>query len=156
MGAAILKLNKDRKLLNACVTWTQQFDRKPVEPVQSHVNKCEQRIIPEQNAIILLKLRHEWHTTISFRAGRNLRRERWLNMAEILMPKSNYNPGQSREGSCDVREFEFFLPAFESGFRCSRNDGPPVIWMIYIYLWLLSRIFLGYCSKHYILKKYFL
>ena len=37
-----------------------------VEPVQKHVNKCEQRIISEHNAIILLRLRHEWHTTISF------------------------------------------------------------------------------------------
>ena len=32
---------------------------KSVEPVQKHVNKCEQRIIPELNNTILLKLRHE-------------------------------------------------------------------------------------------------
>ena len=56
---AILKLDRDRKLLNADVTWTHQFDPKSVEPVQKYVNKCEQRIIPEHNAIILLKLRHE-------------------------------------------------------------------------------------------------
>ena len=53
MGAAILKIDKEWELLNA------------VEPVQKHVNKCEQSIVPENNAIILLKLRHEWHTTIS-------------------------------------------------------------------------------------------
>jgi len=57
--AAILMLDKDRKLLNADVTSTQQFDRKSVERLQKHVNKCEQRIIPEQTAIILLNLRHE-------------------------------------------------------------------------------------------------
>ena len=59
MGAAILKLDRERKLLNADVPCMQQFDRKSVELVQKHVNKCEQRIIPEKNAIILLKLRHE-------------------------------------------------------------------------------------------------
>ena len=52
------------KLLNADVTWTQQLDQKSVEPIQKHVNKCEQRIIPEHNAIILLKLRHEWHVQL--------------------------------------------------------------------------------------------
>jgi len=31
--------------------------------------------------------------------------------------------------------FSFLLPAFESGFRCSRNGGPPVIWIISLYLW---------------------
>ena len=31
-----------------------------VGSVQRHVNKCEQRIIPELNGIILLKLRHEY------------------------------------------------------------------------------------------------
>jgi len=40
VGAAILKLDSDRKLLNADIT------------VQKHVNKCEQRIIPELNGII--------------------------------------------------------------------------------------------------------
>ena len=55
MGAAILKLDRDRKLLNAGVTWTQQLDRKSVEAVQKHVNKFEKIIVPEQNAIILLK-----------------------------------------------------------------------------------------------------
>jgi len=29
----------------------------------------------------------------------------------------------------------FLLLAFESGFRCSRNGGPPVIWIISLYLW---------------------
>jgi len=59
MGAAILKLDKDRKLLNADVTSTHPVNLKSVEPVQKHVNKCEQRIIPEHNTTVLLKLRHE-------------------------------------------------------------------------------------------------
>ena len=49
MGAAILKLDSDRKLLNADITWAYPVDLKSVEPVQKHVNKCEQRIIPELN-----------------------------------------------------------------------------------------------------------
>ena len=59
MGAAILKLDGDRKLLNADVTSSHPFDVKSLEPVQKHVNKGEQRIIPELNCIILLQLRHE-------------------------------------------------------------------------------------------------
>ena len=102
-----MKVDRDRKLLNADITWTNQFDRKSVEPVQNHVNKCEQRIIPEFNTIILLKLRHEWHTTMTFWARRNLRRGRWLKMAEILTLKRNCNPRQSRDRSCDVRSFQF-------------------------------------------------
>ena len=47
-----------QKLLNADVASTHPVDLKSVEPVQKHVNKCEQRIIPEQNATALLKLRH--------------------------------------------------------------------------------------------------
>jgi len=31
--------------------------------------------------------------------------------------------------------FSFLLPAFESGFWCSCNGGPPVIWIISLYLW---------------------
>ena len=54
-----------------------------VEPIEKHVNKCKQRIIPEHNAIILLKLYHEWHTTISVWGGRNLRWGRWIKMADI-------------------------------------------------------------------------
>jgi len=66
VGAAILKLDRDRKLLNADVTSTYPVDLKSVQPMQKGVNKCEQRIIPEHNAIVLLQLGHEWHTTISF------------------------------------------------------------------------------------------
>ena len=54
MGTAILKLDSDWKLLNVDVTWMHPVDLKSVEPVQKHVNKCEQRIIPELNGIILL------------------------------------------------------------------------------------------------------
>ena len=135
MGAAILKQDRDRKLLNADVTWVYPVDLKSVEPVQKHVNKCEQRIIPELNGIILLKLRHEWYTTTSVLTRRNLTRGRWLRMAQKLMLKRHYNPRQSRERPCDVGTFQFLLPAFEYGFRCSRNGGPPVIWIISLYLW---------------------
>ena len=38
-----LKLNRDWKLLNADVTSAYPVDMKSVEPVQKHVNKCEQR-----------------------------------------------------------------------------------------------------------------
>jgi len=34
----------------------------------------------------------------------------------------------------DVRAFQFLLPTFESGFWCSCNGSPPVIWIIYLYL----------------------
>ena len=47
-------LDRDRKFLNTDVTSTHSVDLKSVEPVQKHVDKCEQRIIPEHNAIILL------------------------------------------------------------------------------------------------------
>jgi len=50
VGAAILKLP------NADVSSAYPVDLKSVEPVQKHVNKCEQRIIPELNNIILLNL----------------------------------------------------------------------------------------------------
>ena len=33
------------------VTWAYPVDLKSVKPVQKHVNKCEQRIIPELNVI---------------------------------------------------------------------------------------------------------
>jgi len=60
VGAAIiLKPDRDRKLLNAEVPLAYPVDLKSVEPVQKNVNRCEQRIIPELNGIILLKLRHE-------------------------------------------------------------------------------------------------
>ena len=54
-----MKLDGDWKLLNADVTSVYPVDLKSVEPIQKHVNKCEERIIPELNGIILLKLRHE-------------------------------------------------------------------------------------------------
>ena len=65
MGAAILKLDRDRKLLNADVTSAYPVDLKSEEFVQKHVEKCKQRTISELNGIILLKLRYEWHTTLS-------------------------------------------------------------------------------------------
>jgi len=57
---AIMKLDSDQKLLNVDVTSAYPVDLKSVEPVQKHVNKGEQRIIPDLNGIILLKLHHEW------------------------------------------------------------------------------------------------
>jgi len=59
VGAAILKLGRYWKVLNADATSAYPVDLKSVEPIQKHVNKCEQRIIPEINGIILLKLCHE-------------------------------------------------------------------------------------------------
>ena len=85
-GCHHFKLDRDRKLLNADVTSAYPVDLKSVEPVQKHVNKCEQRIIPDLNCIILLKLHHEWHTTISVWARRNLTRGRWFKMAQKLTP----------------------------------------------------------------------
>ena len=97
---------------------------------------CKQKIILELNDPILLQLRHEWHTTISVWARRNLTRGRWLKMAQMLTLKRNYNLRQPSKRSYDVRVFEFiFLPTFESGFRCSRNSGPPEVWIISLYLW---------------------
>jgi len=58
MCTAILKLDRDRKLLNADVEHSSLT--RSLEPER----KCEQRIIPGHNTIILLKLRHESHTTI--------------------------------------------------------------------------------------------
>jgi len=132
VGAAILKLDRDRKLLNADVTWAYPVYLKSVEPVQKHVNKREQRIIPELNGIILLKLRHEWYTTISIWARRNLTRARCFKMAQILTLKINYNLHQSRECLCDARAFQFLLPL---PFGCRCNGGPPLIWIISLYLW---------------------
>jgi len=130
-----LKLDRGRKLLNANVTSTDPVDMKSVESIQNHVNKREQRIIPELKGIILLKLCNEWHTTILVWGRRNLTRGTWYKMAQILTLKINYIQRQSRERPCDVRAFQFTFSAFESGFRCSRNGGPPVILIISLYLW---------------------
>jgi len=55
-------------------------------------------------------------------------------MAQILTFKRNYNPRQSRDRRGDVRAFQLLILALESGFRCSRNGGPPVILIISLYL----------------------
>jgi len=55
-------------------------------------------------------------------------------MAQKLTPKKNYHSRQSIQRKCDVRAFQFLLPAFQSGFRYSRNGGPLVIWIISLYL----------------------
>ena len=96
MGAAILKIDRDRKLLNTDVTWTQQFDLKSVEALLKHVNKFEKRLIPEHIAIIFLKLRHEWHTTISVWSGSNLKGGRRFR---LIRRKWNYwrNPEENWE-----------------------------------------------------------
>ena len=135
MDAAILKLDRDRKLVNADITWTHPVDLKSVEPVKKHVNKCEQRIIPELNGIIVLKLRHEWRTTVSVWSRRNPTRGRWFKMAHILTLKRNYNQRQSRERSYDVRAFQFspsrlriWLPV-QPQWRPSCNlDYFPISW----------------------------
>ena len=131
MGAAILKLDRDRKFMNADITWAYPVDLNYVEPVQKHVNKCEQRIIPELNDIILLKLCHEWYTTILVWARRNLTREddsKWLSIETVFrVTLENVHVTSGH--------FSLLLPAFESGFRCSCNGCTPVIWIISLYLW---------------------
>ena len=118
------RVRTHRKLPNADVTLAYPVDLKSVEPVQKHVNKCEQIIIPELNGIILLKLRHEWYTTISVWTRRN------------LTDDSNY-----------ILVF-YFPPS---------NLDYFLIFMIWgIYIVIINVEFFGYCSKHYIFKKYFL
>ena len=75
-------------------------------------------------------------TTISVWARRNLTRGKWFKMAQKLMLKRNYNPRQSRLDSADVtsEHFSFLLPAFESGSGADIMGGPPVIWIISLYL----------------------
>ena len=51
-------------------------------------------------------------------------KRKMIQMAQKLTLKRNYNPRRSRKRLCDVRAFQFLLPAFESGFLCSRNGGP--------------------------------
>ena len=56
-------------------------------------------------------------------------------MAQKLTPKRNYIIRVSIESAQVMSEhFNFLLPAFESGIRCSRNGRSPVIWIIYLYL----------------------
>ena len=117
MGVAIFKLDRDRKFLNADVTWIHPVDLKSVEPIQKHINKCEQRIIPEPNAIILLKLRHDM----------------------------TYNHISSNLVS----------GAVVMGLRPSNLDYFPISMISGIFRYYYCGIF-GYCSKHYIFKKYFL
>ena len=107
MGAAILNLDRDRKLLNADVISAYPVDLKSVQHVQKHINKCEQIIVTEHNATALLKLYYEWHTPTSVWARRNLTTGRWFKMAQKLTPKRNYNPRQYRDRRCDVRAFQF-------------------------------------------------
>jgi len=135
VGAAILNLDRDWKLLNADITWAYPYpvDLKSAESIQKHVNKCEQRIDPELNGIILLKLYHEWHTTISVWARKNLTRGGWFKIAQKLMLWRNYNPCQSRECRCDVRAFEFspcrlriWLPVQPQWWPSSNLDYFPI------------------------------
>ena len=123
MGAAILKLDRDWKLLNADVTWTHPVDL------------IAKRIIPEHNAIMLLKLHYEWHKTISVWARRNLRRERWFKMAQILTLKRNYNLHQSREHLCDIRAFQFSPSHLRIWLPVQPQWWPSIIWIISLYLW---------------------
>ena len=133
----ILKLDRDRKLLNADVTWTQQFDRKSVEPVLKHANKCEQIIIPEHNAIILFKLHHSEMESLCCHSMQNLNSILAdSNLKCVSHPECLYIIWVSLESAHMTSEhWSFLLPTFESGFRCSRNGGPPVIWISSWYLW---------------------
>jgi len=117
------------------VTSAYSVDLKSVEPVQKHENKCEQRIIPDLNDIILLKLRHEWHTTISIWARRKLKRGRWFKMAQKLTLRRNYNPRYSIARQCDVRAFSFSFPPSNLTSGAAVTAAPPVFWIISLYLW---------------------
>jgi len=52
-------------------------------------------------------------------------------MAQKLMLKRN---GSLENAHVTSEHFSFLLPFFESGFRCSRKGGPPVVWIISLYL----------------------
>ena len=119
----------------ADLTLTHPVDLKSVEPIRNHVNKCEQEIIPEHNAIILLKLRHEWHTTISIWARRKLKRGRWFKMAQKLTLRRNYNPRYSIARQCDVRAFSFSFPPSNLTSGAAVTAAPPVFWIISLHLW---------------------
>jgi len=69
-----------------------------------------------------------------FWAGRKLRRGLWLKTAEILTFKSIISVSQ-KNIRVTSEHFSCLLPAFESDIRCSRNGGPPVIWIISLYPW---------------------
>ena len=151
-----------RQRPEADVTWAYPVDLKSVEPVQKPTNKCKQRINPELNDIIVLKLRHEWHTTISFWARMNLTRGRLFKMAQILTLKRNYNPRQSRDRPCDVRAIQvspsrlrIWLPVQPYRRPSSNLDYFPISMISGIFRDYYCGIF-GYCFKHYIFKTYFL
>jgi len=56
-------------------------------------------------------------------------------MTQKLMLKGNYDPVSLESADVTSEHISFLFPTFESGFRCSRNRGPPVIWIIFLYLW---------------------
>jgi len=60
VSAVILKLDRDRNLLNADVPWTQQFDWKSLEPVHKHEHKYEPRIIHEVSEKYTLNDKISW------------------------------------------------------------------------------------------------
>ena len=43
--------------------------------------------------------------------------------------------GSEISANVTSEHFSFLLPAFKSGFRCSCNGSPPVIWTISLHLW---------------------
>ena len=104
-------------------------------------------IIPEQNAIFLLPPRYEWHTTTSVWARRIITRWRWYRLFRNkpgIIEESPTRTGNTNWRLCELcvllaqltsDHLTFIFPVFESVIRCSRNDGPPGIWFISLYLW---------------------
>ena len=70
-------------------------------------------------------------TNISWRWLRLFRRKREENREPKLVSMWTL----CIPGPGDVGAVDFLLPAFESGFRCSRNGGHPLIWIISHDLW---------------------
>jgi len=121
--------------IHSLITWACPVDLKFVEPVQKHINKSELRIILQLNSIILLPLRHKWHTTISVWARRNLTRGRWFKMAQKLTLKRNYNLRQSRQRRCDVGAFAVMAALQWFGLF----PYTYILWLLLWKFWLLFK-----------------
>ena len=144
MGTTILKLDNDRKLLNAAITLTHPVDLNSVEPIQKSVKITSWMTY---NHISLSQKEHD---------------KKMIQMAQVLMLRRNYNPRQSRYHRCDVGAFQFspsrlriWLPVQTWWWPSSNLDYFPTCMISGIFCDYYCGIF-GYCSKHYIFKKYFL
>jgi len=55
------------------------------------------------------------------------------NKRKMIQNGSDINTQESAKVTSE--HLSFLLHAFQFGFRCSRNGGPSVIWIISLYLW---------------------